>query len=143
MAEPAQGFVGENDHVPAFGRRVAEALGAQMRARLMGVAEVAIWARCDKRDVRRLLSEQVCGWRLFECLAEAFGWDFVESVMTPVVGADPVTAREKELAAHEAQVAALHARLQRERSCRSARVGVGSGQGGGIRLLASSQGRGG
>lgn len=134
----AVGFMGESDQLPGFGRRVGDVLQAHMRARLMGVGEVALIVKADKRDIRRLLTEGTCGPRLWDSLAAAFGWDFVEAVMSPAIGADPITAREQELAQHEAQIAALHARLERERKARSAPRDLGGGGRGAVRLVASS-----
>ena len=51
-------------------------------------------ANLDVRTARSVL-EGSCGVRGFDALASAYGWDFIESVMTPVVGDDPIAALEK------------------------------------------------
>lgn len=49
-------------------------------------------------------------------LASAYGWDFIEQVMTPAVGADPITAREREIEHEKREIAAREARLRRLRA---------------------------
>ena len=109
----------QNDRLPR-GERVAAWVEDHMRLTGSGVGEVAFRIKADKRDVRRLLADRSCGPRLEDALAAYFGWDFIEDVMTPVVGADPLTAREIELETRRAQAAAVHARLERERVARAA-----------------------
>lgn len=114
------GFSVQSDQLPSRGQRVAAWVEAHMRATGISVSELAFKAQVDKRDLRRLLSEpHSCGWRLEDDLAALFGWDFIEAVMTPVIGADPVTAKEREIEARLAEAAALHTRLEREREVRS------------------------
>lgn len=115
------GFSAKNSTLPARGARVAAWVQAQLEASGRTVSELAFAARVDKRDLRRLLNPpHSCGHRLEDDLAAYFGWDFTEAVMTPVHGADPTTARERELEQRLSQAAALHARVERERALRTA-----------------------
>lgn len=114
------GFSCKNDSFPARGERVAAWVEAQMQATGLSVGELAFAARVDKRDLRRLLNERSCGHRLEDDLAAHFGWAFTEAVMTPVHGADPITARERELAQRLSRAAALHERVERDRAVRAA-----------------------
>ena len=124
------GFMARNDRKPARGEapprgeRIAAWVESYMRANGMGVSEIAFLIGADKRDVRRLIADRSCGPRLNDLLEAAFAWDFIETVATPVVGADPITAREVELAQRLAEAAAVHARLERERAARAAAAGV-------------------
>ena len=112
------GITVKGDSFPGRGERVAQFVEAQMRLTGVQVNELAFRVRADSRDLRRLLNDRSCGSRLEDCLAAYFGWLFVEEVMTPVIGADPITARERELEARRAQAAAIHARLERDRAVR-------------------------
>lgn len=85
----------------------------------LSIGELAFKVRADKRDIRRLLHDRSCGPRLNDALEETFAWDFIEQVATPVVGADPITAREREVEKRLSQAAALHARVEREREVRA------------------------
>lgn len=116
MTQVEMGFSEKGSALPGLGRRAAQWLDA----RDLSPAEIAVRAQVDKRDVWRLLNEGQCGPRMWDALARAFGWDFIESVMEPAVGADPITARERQLAQRQAEVAAIHARLERERAARGA-----------------------
>lgn len=120
MTELALGFSDRRVNLPARGVRVALWVSAQLKNRGMTVSELAFAARVDKRDLQRLLRDHSCGSRLEDDLAAYFGWDFTEAVMTPVHGADPTTAREKELHERLSQAAALHARVERDRALRTA-----------------------
>lgn len=122
------GFSDRNDTFPARGERIACWVENYMRAHGISVSELAFRVKADKRDIRRLINDRSCGPRLNDDLEAAFGWDFVEQVATPVVGADPLSAREAELERHLAEAAAVHARIQRERAARSAPSGVGGGR---------------
>lgn len=118
------------------GRRVAPRLIAEMTARGVSAKELAqqltMWAAqdpqnrqsVDYRTIQNAMSGS-CGLETYFALAGFFGWEFAEEILTPVIGADPITAREAELERHKAQVAAIHARLERERSARSAASRVG------------------
>lgn len=125
------GITVNKDTLPSRGERVAGWVEDYMAAHGdLTVSELAFRLHADKRDLRRLLQDRSCGWRLEDSLAAYFGWDFVEAVFTPAVGADPLTAREIELAQHQAQAAAMHARILRERAARThepAAVVVGRG----------------
>ena len=112
------GFYDQSDSVPGRGERVATWVETYMQSQGLSVGELAFRTRVDKRDLRRLLTDRSCGWRLEDALAGLFGWDFIEAVMTPVVGADPLQARERELEQRLAEAAALHARLGREHAAR-------------------------
>ena len=115
------GCMDRSDNFPARGERVAAWVERYIADRGLGIGELAFQANVDKRDLRRLLNPpHNCGWRLEDSLAAFFGWDFTEAVMTPVHGADPTTARERELETRLSQAAALHARIERERALRTA-----------------------
>jgi len=105
---------------PERGARVADWVARLLVETGMSAGEFAFKVGADKRDVQRLLNDRNIGWRLEDKIAAAYGWDFVEAVMTPVVGADPITARENEIEQRLTEAAALHARLERERSARGA-----------------------
>mgnify|MGYP000907498617 FL=1 len=79
-------------------------------------ANTAMSANLDVRTARSVL-EGSCGVRGFDALASAYGWDFIESVMTPVVGDDPIAALEKEIENEKRGIAAREARLERLRAC--------------------------
>jgi hypothetical protein len=110
--------------VQRFGtnRRPLPHLGERVRSFLapLGLTEkeLAIRANIDVRTARSA-KEGSCGPATFDALAEAFQWEFIEAVMTPVVGADPLTAREAQLERHMAEAAAIQARLERERAVRA------------------------
>lgn len=110
--------------VQRFGtnRRPLPHLGERVRSFLapLGLTEkeLAIRANIDVRTARSA-KEGSCGPATFDALAEAFQWEFIEAVMTPVVGADPLTAREAQLEKHMAEAAAIQARLERERAVRA------------------------
>jgi hypothetical protein len=112
------------------GRRVAPRLRAEMDARGLTAKELAMslsaWAAQDPTNRQPLDYRTIqnamdgsCALETYFSLSGFLGWDFIEEVQTPVVGADPLTAREIELARHQAQVAAVHARLVRERAARA------------------------
>lgn len=113
------GFTAQNDRFPARGERIAAWVERYMAENGLSVGELAFRVKADKRDIRRLLNDRSCGPRLNDDLEAAFGWDFIEQVATPVVGADPITAREREVEQRLAQAAALHARVEREREVRT------------------------
>lgn len=121
MAEAMFGIMDRSDRVSRAprGARVAAATRQFMEARGLGIGELAFAAQVDKRDLRRLLNDESCGHRLEDDLAAYFGWDFTEHVMSAVHGADPLTARESELARQLAEAAALQARIERERAVRA------------------------
>lgn len=120
------------------GRRVAPRLVAEMDARGVTAKElaqqIAMWAAQDSQnrqplDFRTIQNAMAgsCGLETYFTLSGFFGWDFIEEVQTPVVGADPLSAREAALVRHQAQAAALHARLVRERAARTAASEHGRG----------------
>jgi hypothetical protein len=115
------GCMDKKSNYPARGERVAAWVDRYMAESGLTVGELAFRARVDKRDLRRLLNPpHNCGWRLEDDLAAFFGWTFTEAVMTPVHGADPLTAKERELEQRLSQAAALHERVERERALRTA-----------------------
>ena len=68
-------------------------------------------------NITPLLSKAVTFLDDVHTLASAYGWDFIESVMTPVVGDDPIAALEKEIENEKRGIAAREARLERLRAC--------------------------
>lgn len=121
MRAEALGITVRSDSKPApRGERIAAWVEDYMAARGLGIGELAFRVGADKRDIRRLLNERSCGPRLNDDLEAAFQWDFIEAVATPVVGADPITAREKAIEQRLAQAAALHAHVERDRAVRTA-----------------------
>ena len=111
----AMHFHGGDAELLHLGERVAE----WARERKLTAKEVALAARLDLRTARSVL-EGSCGVRAFDGLARAYGWDFLEHVMTPAVGADPITAREREIEHEKREIAAREARLDRLRQARGA-----------------------
>lgn len=116
--ERALGIMDRNNSVPDRGERVAGWVEGLMRASGMSPGEFAFKVRADKRDVQRLLADRSCGHRLEDKIAAVFRWDFIEAVMSPVCGGDPLAVREEQLAQRLAEAAAIHARVERERSLR-------------------------
>lgn len=114
------GFTDRNDRYPARGERIAAWVERYMADSGLSLGELAFRVKADKRDLRRLLQDRSCGPRLNDALEETFAWDFIEAVATPVVGADPITARERAVEQRLAQAAALHAHVERDRAVRTA-----------------------
>lgn len=128
--------------------RVAPMLRAEMEARGCSAKELAhelrLWAAedpanrwaVDYRTIQHAAAGTACALDTYLTLSGFFGWDWVEEIQTPIHGADPLTAREAKLARQLAQVAALQARVERDRTLRSqapdglGRVARGSAQGG-------------
>jgi hypothetical protein len=123
----------------AYGaQRVASALRAEMEARGLSAKELAyelkLWAAedpanrwaLDYRTIQNAAAGTACALDTYLPLSGYFGWDWVESIQTPIHGADPLAAREAQLARQLAQVAALQARVERDRTLRSqASIGLG------------------
>jgi len=107
-------YLGSDAGLLHLGERVA----AWLRHQRLTAKEVAVAAALDVRTARTVL-EGSCGVRALDALAKVYGWEFIEAVMTPAVGADPLTARERDLARRQAEAAALHARIERERAVRA------------------------
>lgn len=128
MGQTMPHYLGEDAGLLHLGERVA----GWLREQRLTAKEVAMRAKLDERTARSLL-EGSCGVRAFDALARAYSWPFIESVMEPAVGADPLTAREMELEARQAETAALHARVERERALRLA---PGASVRGAVRLAA-------
>lgn len=117
MGVMALGITDKSDSVPARGDRVATYLEDYMNSHPgLSLGELAFSLNADKRDLRRLLNDRSCGWRLEDALAGYFGDDFVEAVFRPVVG----NRRERELERERAEIAARSERLQRDRAERRA-----------------------
>ena len=112
-------------------RRVAPLLRREMEERGLTAKELALqmkaWARSDPanrwaveyRTIQNAADGTACALDTYLALSGFFGWDFVERLQTPIHGADPITAREIELAQQLAQVAALQNRVERARALRS------------------------
>lgn len=135
MQVTATGFMDKSDRLPhpTRGERVAAWVDDYLKVNGVSVSEVAFRLRIDKRDLRRLLAERSCGHRLEDALAAYFGWDFVESVMKDVIGADPITALERKIEHERAGIAAREQQLARLKAVGRAR---GALDGGGLRLVA-------
>ena len=110
--------------------RVAPLLRTEMDARGVSAKELAlalrVWAAedpanrwaVDYRTIQHAMLGTACSLDTYLALAGYFGWDFTESVVTPIHGADPLAAREAEVVRQLNQVAALHARVERDRASR-------------------------
>lgn len=110
--------------------RVAARLREEMEERRITAKELAFemrsWAgddlanrwALDYRTIQNAAQGTACALDTYLALAGFFGWDFSEAVQTPIHGADPLTAREAEVAKQLAQVSALQARVERERALR-------------------------
>ncbi len=120
-------------------RRVAPMLRAEMEARGLTAKELSlrmrVWAAADPanrwaveyRTIQNAADGTACALDTYLALSGFFGWDFVERIQTPIHGADPITAREAELERQLCQVAALQARLERERALRAGAPGGAGG----------------
>lgn len=112
------GFTDRNAALPTRGARVAAYVAEYLDAhRGLSNGELAFRLKVDKRDLRRLLAERSCGWRLEDALAAYFGPDFVDAVFAPVIGTGP-SIRERELDRERAEIAARRERLERDREAR-------------------------
>lgn len=110
------GITVRNATVPARGERVASYLESYLDAHKgLSVGELSFRLKADKRDLRRLLQDRSCGWRLEDALAAYFGPDFVDAVFAAVVGQGP-SIRERELERERAELAARRERLERRRA---------------------------
>lgn len=110
------GFTVRNATVPARGERVATYLESYMAAHHgLSVGELSFRLKADKRDLRRLLQDRSCGWRLEDALAAYFGPDFVDAVFAPVLGHGP-SIREQELERERAELSARRHRLEQIRA---------------------------
>lgn len=133
MRAQVLGITVQNDRTPSRGERIAAWVERYMRNTGLTAGEIAWKVGADKRDIRRLLADRSCGPRLNDDLEAAFGWDFVEQVATPIVGADPITAREREIANERNELAAREARLERLRAATKAAIAAPQGA---LRLVA-------
>jgi hypothetical protein len=112
--------------------RIAPLIRAEMDDRGLTAKELALlmkaWAADDPRNrwaldfrtIQHAMAGTACALDTYLALSGFFGWDFTENVQTPIHGADPMTARERQLEARLAQASALHERIERERALRTA-----------------------
>lgn len=119
-------------------RRVGAQLKSEMDRRGISAKELALalkgWAAkdpsnrwsVDYRTIQHAMAGTACALDTYLALSGYFGWDFSETIQTPIHGADPLSAREAEVARQLTQVAALHARVERDRALRG-RPPVGLG----------------
>lgn len=132
------GFTDQKDQVPSRGERVAAYVEDYLKVHGgLSVGELSFRLKADKRDLRRLLQDRSCGWRLEDSLAAYFGPDFVDAVFAPVLGHGP-SRREIELERERAELAARRQRLKRRREEDRAFAAAGSAG----RGLATDQDRG-
>lgn len=123
----------EREYQPLRGpARIAPLIRAEMEDRGVTAKELAMqmkaWASEDPRNrwaldyrtIQHAMAGSACALDTYLALSGFFGWDFTETVQTPIHGADPMTARERQLEARLAQAAALHERIERERALRTA-----------------------
>lgn len=121
----------ERGYQPVRGlARVASILRAELDDRRISAKELAVlmrgWAAQDPRNrwavdfrtIQNAAGGIACALDTYLALAGYFGWDFTENVQTPIHGADPLSAREAEVARQLTQVAALQARVERDRALR-------------------------
>lgn len=111
--------------------RIAPRLREEMDARGLTAKELAMhmrgWAgedpahrwALDYRTIQHAMLGTACALDTYLALAGFFGWDFIESVQSPIHGADPLSAREAEVVRQLTQVAALQARVERDRALRA------------------------
>jgi hypothetical protein len=111
--------------------RVAPLLRAEMEDHSVSAKELAMqmraWAAEDPRNrwapdyrtIQHAMLGSACALDTYLALAGFFGWDFTESVQSPIHGADPLSAREAEVVRQLTQVAALQARVERDRALRA------------------------
>lgn len=113
------GFTNKNDSKPeSRGVRVARYVEAYMRSHPgLQLGEFAFRLKVDARDLRRLLNDKSCGWRLEDDLAAYFGPDFVDAVFAPVIGTGR-SRREIELETELAAISARRDALERDRALR-------------------------
>jgi hypothetical protein len=111
-------------------RRIAPLLRAEMDALGLSAKELAArlreWAAedpsnrwpVDYRVIQHAMLGTACALDTYLAFAGFFGWDFSERVQTPIHGVDPLSAREAEVVRQQHQVAALQARVERDRALR-------------------------
>lgn len=110
------GITDKSTTVPSRGERVASYVEDYLSAHHgLSVGELSFRLKADKRDLRRLLQDRSCGWRLEDSLAAYFGPEFVDAVFAPVIGQGP-SRREIELERERAELAARRERLERRRA---------------------------
>lgn len=140
-------FMHQINTFPDRGARVAGWVTGLLASTGMSPGEFAHRIGADKRDIQRLLADRSCGHRLEDKIAAAFKWDFVEAVMSPVCGGDPITVRESLLAERMAEAAEIHDQIQRERRVRADllvrdRGRIGARRAGGLPHASPSRGSG-
>lgn len=111
--------------------RIAPRLRDEMDARGLTAKELAMQMRgwssedpshrwpLDYRTIQHAMLGTACALDTYLALAGYFGWDFIESVQSPIHGADPLSAREAEVVRQLTQVSALQARVERDRALRA------------------------
>lgn len=127
----AEQHVLERGYQPLRGpARVAPLLRLEMDERGISAKELAMllksWAKSDPanrwavdyRTIQHAMAGTACALDTYLALSGFFGWDFTENVQTPIHGADPLTAREAEVERQLTQIAALQARVERDRALR-------------------------
>lgn len=113
------------------GLRIAPMLREEITERGLSVKELALeieaWASRDAANRKALdwrtvkkATEGSCELDTALNLIGFFGWDFAEALLTPIAGADPLTAREAERDQMLAAASAIGARLDREHAARAA-----------------------
>lgn len=123
----------EREFQPVRGAgRIAPLLRREMDERGVSAKELAFemkaWAKQDPanrwaldfRTIQNAAAGTACALDTYLALSGFFGWDFVENVLTPIRGADPLADREAEVERQLRQVAALQARVERDRELRTA-----------------------
>jgi hypothetical protein len=121
----------EREYQPLRGpARVAPMLRQEMEDRGVTAKELSMqlrsWAAQDPRNrwpvdyrtIQNAAAGVACTLDTYLALSSYFGWDFIENVQTPIHGADPCSAREAEVERQLNQVAALQARVDRDRALR-------------------------
>lgn len=122
--------------------RVAPLLRREMEERHLSAKELAFemraWATqdpanrwaVDYRTIQHAAAGNACALDTYLALVGFLGWDFAEDVQTPIRGADPLADREAEIEAQRTQIAALQARVERDRQVRAALAAQGNSLGG-------------
>lgn len=120
--------------------RVADALRREMDRRgltakeLSRVIEIETTYRLDYRTIQHAMAQEPsCSLDTFEVLVAAFGWDFADTTIEPVVGASRLASLEREYEQQRAKMAALDRTIAVHREADLARRTVDGGR---LRLVA-------
>lgn len=124
--------MGFSGNFPRLSDHLGERVSIWLEAEGFTAKTLVLRTGLDKRDAQRVLDGS-CGTRAWDRLAATFGWPFIEAVMTPVVGDDPITAREREIDRERSEIAAREARLDR---LRAVTLAAEAGRSGSLRLVA-------